>query len=169
VRNGVHLVPLIDGGGHEGELRAGTQNVAAIAGCAAALRVADANRPADTRRIGELRDRLQAGLSGGVADLVVNGDPAHRVPGILNCAFPGIEAETLLVVLDQHQVYASSGSSCASGAIDPSHVLLGMDLTPERARSSVRFSLGYATTAAEVDAALAVVPDAVHRLVGAAA
>jgi cysteine desulfurase len=169
VRDGVELVPLIDGGGHEGERRAGTQNVAAIVGLAAALRVTDEQRSDEAPRIAQLRDRLQSGLARGVPDLVINGDPSARVEGILNCAFPGIEAETLLVALDQRGVYASSGSACTSGAIDPSHVLLAMGLTADRARSSIRFSLGYMTTVADVDAALAVVPEIVHRLVGAAA
>jgi cysteine desulfurase len=169
VRDGVELVPLVDGGGHEGARRAGTQNVAAIVGLAAALRVADAQRSAECARIAELRDRLQAGLARTVPGFVVNGDPLHRVEGILNCAFAGIEAETLLVALDQLGVYASSGSACGSGAIDPSHVLVAMGIDTERARSSIRFSLGCATTAADVDTALDIVPNAVHRLVGAAA
>ena len=87
----------------------------------------------------------------------------------MNCAFPGLEAETLLVVLDQHDVYASSGSACGSGAIDPSHVLLAMGLDHDRAGSSIRFSLGEATTSADIDAALAVIPEAVHRLIATAA
>ena len=169
VRDGVDLVPLIDGGGHEGARRAGTQNVAAIAGLAAALAVTDAHRFDDCARIAELRDRLQAGLARAIPELVINGDPLHRVEGILNCAFPGLEAETLLVVLDQHDVYASSGSACGSGAIDPSHVLLAMGLDHDRAGSSIRFSLGEATTSADIDAALAVIPEAVHRLIATAA
>jgi cysteine desulfurase len=169
VRDGVELVPLIDGGGHEGGRRAGTQNVAAIVGLAAALHATDGQRAVTCARIAELRDRLQAGLARAVPGLAVNGDPRHRVEGILNCAFAGIEAETLLVVLDQRDVYASSGSACGSGAIDPSHVLLAMGIGPERAGSSIRFSLGDASTAADIDAALEIIPDAVHRLVGAAA
>jgi cysteine desulfurase len=169
VREGVELVPLVDGGGHEGSRRAGTQNVAAIVGLAAALAATDSQRSLDCARIAELRDRLQAGLARTVPGLVVNGDPLHRVEGILNCAFPGIEAETLLVALDQRGVYASSGSACGSGAIDPSHVLLAMGVASDVAASSVRFSLGYTTTAAEVDTALEVVTETVHRLVGAAA
>lgn len=168
VREGVELVPLIDGGGQEGERRAGTQNVAGIVGLAAAASAVDRSRRAERDRIAGMRDRLQAGLAlaGG---FVVNGDAARRVPGILNCAFPGIEAETLLVSLDQQEVYVSSGSSCASGAIDPSHVLLAMGLPPEHARASVRFSIGHTTTAADIDTALGVVPRVVQRLVGAAA
>jgi cysteine desulfurase len=169
VRDGVELVPLIDGGGHEGALRAGTQNVAGSVGLAASLASTDAQRSVERARIAELRDRLQAGLARLIPGFVVNGDPLHRVEGIVNCAFPGIEAETLLVMLDQHDVYASSGSACGSGAIDPSHVLTAMGLDSDRARSSIRFSLGWATTAADVDAALDVVPAAVQRLMAPAA
>src|SRR6185436_2196153 len=121
-------------------------NVAAIVGLAAALHATDSHRSVECARIAELRDRLQAGLARTVPGLVVNGDPLHRVEGILNCAFPGVEAETLLVVLDQHDLYASSGSACGSGAIDPSHVLLAMGVEREQAGSSIRFSLGHATT-----------------------
>ena len=153
VRDGVELVPLIDGGGHEGERRGGTQNVAGIVGLAAALRATHDHRAADCERVGALRDHLETGLRAAVPGLIVNGDAARRVPGILNCAFPGTEAETLLVALDQHDVYAASGSACSSGATDPSHVLLAMGLTPDRARASVRFSLGHSTDRADIDAA----------------
>jgi cysteine desulfurase len=169
VRDGVELVPLVEGGGHEGERRAGTQNVAGIIGLAAAASITHQQRPAVSARVGALRDRLQAGLARAIPALVVNGELTRRVEGILNCAFPGTEAESLLVVLDGQGVYASSGSACASGATDPSHVLLAMGLTPDRAGSSVRFSLGHSTTPDDVDVALAVVPSAVRQLVGAAA
>ena len=169
VRSGTALVPLIEGGGHEGELRAGTQNVAGIVGLAAAAEFSHRERAGASARIGGLRDQLQAGLMRAIPALAVNGDPARRVAGILNCAFPGIEAESLLVVLDQQGVYAPSGSACASGAIDPSHVLLAMGISPDLARSSVRFSLGHTTASADIDAALAAVSAAVRQLTGAAA
>ncbi len=169
VRDGVELVPLVDGGGHEGERRAGTQNVAGVVGMAAASRVADEQRRSESARIGELRDRLQRELAHTVPGFAVNGDPTRRVPGILNCAFAGVEAETLLVALDQHHVCASSGSACTSGAIDPSHVLLAMGLTSDRARASVRFSLGHTTTDADIDGAVEIIPRAVRQLLGAAA
>jgi cysteine desulfurase len=168
VRDGVRLVPLIEGGGHEGERRAGTQNVAGIVGLAAAARAVDERRGNEVTRIAALRDRLQAALADAVPGLTVNGDPALRVAGILNAAFPGVDAETLLVALDQRGVYAASGSACSSGAIDPSHVLLAMGLAPDRARASVRFSLGHSTTTADIDAAIEIVPRAVRQLVGAA-
>jgi cysteine desulfurase len=168
VRDGVALVPLVDGGGHEGGRRAGTQNVAGIVGLAAAAGAADERRADECARITALRDRLQAGLAHAVDGFVVNGDPTRRVPGILNAAFPGVEAETLLVALDHREVYAASGSACSSGAIDPSHVLLAMGVGEVRARASVRFSLGHTSTAADVDTALEVVAGAVRQLRAAA-
>jgi cysteine desulfurase len=159
VRDGVALVPLIEGGGHERELRAGTQNVAGIVALATALRITDERRDEERARIKALRDRLQDGL-----DAQPNGDAARRVEGLLHCAFSGVEAETLLVALDQEGVYAASGSACSSGAIDPSHVLLSMGMPVDRALSSVRFSLGYASTGADVDEALRTIPEVVAKL-----
>jgi cysteine desulfurase len=164
VREGVTLVPLVEGGGHERDLRAGTQNVAGIVGFATALRVTDQRRTVETERIQAFRDRLQSTLVREVPDFAVNGDEGRRVAGVLHCAFPGVEAETLLIALDQQGVYAASGSACSSGAIDPSHVLLAMGLARERALSSIRCSLGYATTAADIDAASTVIPEVVAKL-----
>jgi cysteine desulfurase len=164
VRDGTPLVPLVEGGGHERDLRAGTQNVAGIVALATALRLTDTRRAEETTRIASLRDRLQAGLLDQVADVTVNGDPGHRVAGVLHCAFGGVEAETLLVALDQTGVYAASGSACSSGAVDPSHVLLAMGMPRERALSSVRFSLGYASTADDIEQALRIIPEVVAKL-----
>jgi cysteine desulfurase len=163
-RNGVELVPLVEGGGHEWGLRAGTQDVAGIVALAAALATTHERREQEIARIAALRDRLEQGLIAAVPDLVVNGDPNLRVGGLLHVAFPGVEAETLLVALDREGIEAASGSACSSGAIDPSHVLVAMGLDALVARSSVRFSLGYASVPADVDAALAVVPRAVAGL-----
>jgi cysteine desulfurase len=163
-RNDVRLVPLIEGGGHEFERRAGTQNVAGIVGLAAALRVTDERRATETAQIARLRDRLEHGLTTAVPDFATNGDPARRVQGVLHAAFPGVEAETLLVALDHQGVYAASGSACSSGAIDPSHVLLAMGMPRDRALSSIRCSLGYASTDDDIDQALAVVPEVVAKL-----
>jgi cysteine desulfurase len=164
VRDDTPLVPLVEGGGHERDLRAGTQNVAGIVAFATALRLTDTRRAEETARIASLRDRLQAGLLDQVADVTVNGDPSHRVAGVLHCAFGGVEAETLLVALDQTGVYAASGSACSSGAVDPSHVLLAMGMPRERALSSVRFSLGYASTADDIEQALRIIPEVVAKL-----
>jgi cysteine desulfurase len=164
VRDGVRLVPLVEGGGHERDLRAGTQNVAGIVALATALRLTDERRQDDVVRIAALRDRLQRGLADAVDGFVPNGDPAGRVEGLLHAAIAGVEAETLLVALDHQGVYAASGSACSSGAIDPSHVLLAMGMQRDRALSSVRFSLGYASTGADVDEALATIPEVVEKL-----
>jgi cysteine desulfurase len=164
VRDGTELVPLIEGGGHERGLRAGTQNVAGIVAFATAMRVTGATRASETARIAALRDDLEHGLAAEVPGFSVNGDRELRVPGLLHCNFDGVEAETLLVALDQQGVMAAAGSSCSSGAIDPSHVLLAMGMKRERALSSIRFSLGYASTAADVETALAVVPEVVAKL-----
>jgi cysteine desulfurase len=164
VRDGVELVPLIEGGGHEYDRRAGTQNVAGIVGLATALRVTDQQRATERARIAGLRDRLQAGLADTVEGFSANGDERRRVEGVLHAAFDGVEAETLLMALDHEGIYAASGSACSSGAIDPSHVLLAMGMPRERALSSIRCSLGYASTDADVDDALAVIPEVVAKL-----
>jgi cysteine desulfurase len=163
-RRGVELVPLVEGGGHEWGLRGGTQNVAGIVALATALAVTHERREEERARISALRDRLERGLLTSIPDLVVNGDPGLRVDGLLHVAFPEVEAETLLVALDREGIEAASGSACSSGAIDPSHVLVAMGLDPLTARSSVRFSLGYASVPADIDSALAVVPRVVAGL-----
>ncbi len=164
VRAGVTLVPLVEGGGHEWGLRAGTQNVAGIVALATALRVTHEQRATEVARIGALRDRLQEGLQTAVPDMVVNGAPDRRVAGVLHAAFPGTEAEALLVALDQRGVCAASGSACSSGSVDPSHVLLAMGMPRDLALASVRFSLGWASTRDDVDVAIDVVPAAVAQL-----
>jgi cysteine desulfurase len=164
VRDGVRLVPLIEGGGHERDLRAGTQNVAGIVALATALRVTDDRRAEETAQIARLRDRLETALLERVPRVTVNGDPTKRVEGLLHVSIEGVEAEALLVALDQEGIYAASGSACSSGAIDPSHVLAAMGMPRDRALSSVRFSLGYASTDADVDEAIAVIPEVVAKL-----
>ena len=164
VRDGTELVPLVEGGGHERGLRAGTQNVAGIVAFATALLVTHGRRAEETARIAALRDELERGLAAQIAGFPVSTARRPRVAGLLHCAFDGVEAETLLVALDQQGVMAASGSACSSGAVDPSHVLLAMGMPRERALSSVRFSLGYASTRADIDAALAIVPEVVAKL-----
>lgn len=166
VRRGTELVPLVEGGGHEWGVRAGTQNVAGIVALATALRLTHEHRAEENARIAALRDRLEGGLAAAVPELLVNGDPARRVAGMLHVAFPGLEAETLLVALDQEGVFAAAGSSCSSGATEPSHVLMAMGMARDRALASIRLSLGYASTDADVDRALAVLPVLVARLRG---
>lgn len=164
VRDGTALVPLVEGGGHEQGRRAGTQNVAGIVAFATALRITHERRTEETERIAALRNELERGLAAQITGFHRNGDPQARVAGLLHCAIDGVEAETLLVALDQQGVMAASGSACSSGAVDPSHVLLAMGMPRARALSSVRFSLGYASTAADVETALAIVPEVVAKL-----
>jgi cysteine desulfurase len=164
VRAGTKLEPIIEGGGQESGLRSGTSNVAGAVAMAAALRAACATRAADTTRIAALRDRLVEGLLEAIPSAFENGDRARKVAGNAHVGFEGVEAEALLVALDTAGICAAAGSSCSSGATEPSHVLAAMGFSPERARASVRFSFGASSIGADVDAALTVVPAAVARL-----
>lgn len=166
VRNDTALWAEIEGGGQERGVRSGTSNVAAIVAMATALRVTVERRDTEVVRIADLRDRLARGLQERISDSFVNGDPAHKVAGNVHLGVRGVEAETLLVALDQRGICAAAGSSCSSGATEPSHVLLAMGLSRDDALSSVRLSLGVASTDADVDRALDVIPDAVQRLRG---
>lgn len=163
VRNGVELVPLFDGGGHERGRRAGTNDVVSAVGMAAALDATVASRVAESERISALRDRLRAGLLE-IPGAWENGDPDHKVAGNLHLGLPGIDAETLLVALDRAGVDAAAGSSCSSGATEPSPVLSAMGLSAAASRASIRLSLGWSTTDADIDLALSVIPAAVERL-----
>ena len=164
VRRGVPVDAEIEGGGQERGLRAGTVNVAGVVALATALRITHERRAEERARIAELRDRLQAGLLAAVPDAFVNGDPAHRTAGHLHLGFPGVESEALLVLLDRAGICAAAGSSCSSGATEISHVLAAMHMDRARAEASIRLSLGYASTAADVDHGLAVIPAAVAQL-----
>jgi cysteine desulfurase len=170
VRRGARLVPVIDGGGQERDLRSGTHNVAGIVGMAAALTATVTRRAEEAPRVAALRDRLTAGIAAGLPDgaVRVNGDPARKLVNNCHLAFPGVEAEALLLLLDRDGVCASAGSSCASGALEPSHVLAAMGLPADLARSSVRLTVGWPTTEAEVDEAVAVITAGVGRLAGRA-
>lgn len=156
VREGVRLTPLLRGGGQERERRSGTHNVAGIVGFAAALRAARA-RPTDVRG---LRERLAAGLTA-IPGCRTTVDASSTVPGILSLLFDDIESEALLVLLDRAGVCASAAASCASGAMEASHVLGALGV---RAGGSLRLSLGWTSTSADVDHALAVIPAAVAQL-----
>jgi len=158
------LEPLIEGGGQEWGLRSGTVDVAGAAGMAEALRITTEHRGGEVARIAPLRDRLAAGLAARVPGCFVNGDPERKVAGNCHVGFPGVEAETLLVALDRDGVCAAAGSSCTSGATEPSHVLAAMGLPRDAALASIRLSLGYASTDADVDTALDVIARAVERL-----
>jgi len=164
-RAGVALEPRAIGGGQERGMRSGTVNVAGVVGMAAALRVTTAHRADDVARVGVLRDRLAAGLEA-IDGAVAHGDRTRVVAGNHHLRFDGVAAEALLVALDHEGVCAAAGSSCASGAAEPSHVLQAMGLSRDDARAAVRFSLGVTSTESDIDRALDVVPHAVEQLRG---
>lgn len=171
VRAGTPLVAQLVGGGQEQERRSGTPDVAGAVGLAAALAATVAEREVTVARVEALRTRLLAGLRSAVPGLVVVSpdDPARRTAGTLQALVPGVSREALVFLLDQAGVAASWGSSCASGATEPSHVLAALGVDPVLADGALRLSLGWSTTAAEIDHALAVIPACVDRLRGAAA
>jgi cysteine desulfurase len=154
------------GGGQEQERRSGTLNVAGIVGLAAAARVTADARSATSRRVARLRDRLADRLVEAVDGCRETVARSVRTPGNCHLLFESVENEALLFLLDEAGVCASAGSACASGAIEPSHVLTAMGLSRDEAGSAVRFTLGHTTTDDEIDLAVKVVPDAVARLRG---
>ncbi len=159
VRKGVALDALLFGGHHERDRRAGTENVPGASALARAAELADA-----WAGTGPLRDRLERGILDRVRGARVNGSTEHRVLNTTNIRFDGIEGEAIVIALDLRGYAVSSGSACSSGAVEPSHVLLAMGLTPEEARSSVRFSLGPENTESEVDGLIAAVEASVAHL-----
>jgi cysteine desulfurase len=161
---GVAIGPHIHGGGQERDRRSGTHNVGGIVAMAAALSVTEATRPATVSRVGALRDRLGDGILASVAGAVETGERQRRVAGSLHLRFAGVEAEALVVLLDQLGLSVSAGAACSSGAVEVSHVLTSMGLAEGEAASGIRFSLGATTTGADIDLALAVVPGAVGQL-----
>jgi cysteine desulfurase len=165
VRKGTKLQPLFYGGRHERSRRAGTENVPGIValGKAAELALQGFER-GDTEKMSTLRDRLQQGILAQVEEAGVNGGDAPRVPNTSNIYFDHIDGEAMVIALDLKGLCISTGSACSAGAIEPSHVLTAMHLKNDRARASLRFSLGKQNTAEEIDVALALVPEAVARL-----
>lgn len=162
-RRGVPIFPLIHGGAQERNRRGGTENIPAIVGMAAALDEACDHLEEDSAKLTALRERLIAGLSN-IPHSVLNGHREHRLPGTVNFCFEGIEGESLLLLLDDKGVYASSGSACTSGSLDPSHVLLAIGRPHEIAHGSLRLSLSPDTTVEEVDYMVKAVTDVVAYL-----
>ena len=163
VRQGIPLTSLIEGGAQERGKRAGTENIPAIVGMAAALREACAHLDENAVKVSALRDRLIAGLAE-IPHSALNGDPVDRLPGNVSFCFEGIEGESLLLLLDAAGICASSGSACTSGSLDPSHVLLAIGRPHEVAHGSLRLSLCEWNTDEEVDRILAEVPRVVAYL-----
>ncbi|MFH1085382.1 MAG: aminotransferase class V-fold PLP-dependent enzyme [Chloroflexota bacterium] len=163
VRRGTPLLPTQTGGGQERGLRAGTENLPYIVGLAAALELAYAN-PSHMERVRSLRDRLIAGVLAQVPDAHLTGHPTQRMPNSASFAFEGVDGEAILTQLDLLGVAASTGSACSSGESEPSPVLTAMGMDGRLARGSLRLSLGRATTAADVDYVLAILPPILERL-----
>jgi cysteine desulfurase len=164
VRRGTPLLPQINGGGQERRRRAGTENVAGIVGMATALRLAEEHRASYAAHCAELRDRLIAGVLERIPYTSLNGHATQRLPNNANIAFEYVEGESVLLVLDQRGIAASSGSACTSGSLEASHVLTALGLPYERAIGSVRFSVGKSTTAADIDYLLDVLPALIEQL-----
>jgi cysteine desulfurase len=166
VRDGVALTARQLGGGQERERRSGTQNVAGIVAMSIAARLTAADREREIERLGALRDRLLDGLLLSIPDAIETAGPdrSRRAAGIAHLCIPGVESEALLFLLERGEVSASAASSCASGAVQASHVLEAMGIDSETARGSLRLSLGWSTTEGEIDEALTVIPAAVERL-----
>ncbi len=162
-RKGFRLSNLIEGGAQERGKRAGTENVAGIVAMAAALKEAEANREATALRLTALRDRLIEGLAA-IPHSALNGDAQKRLPGNVNFCFEGIEGESLLLLLDDRGICASSGSACTSGSLDPSHVLLAIGRKHDVAHGSLRLTLGEDATEEEVDYIIQTVTETVDRL-----
>ncbi len=162
-RKGIVLTSLIEGGAQERGKRAGTENIPAIMGMAAALREAVDHMEENAQKVSALRDKLIAGLSE-IPHCALNGDPVNRLPGNVSFCFEGIEGESLLLLLDAKGICASSGSACTSGSLDPSHVLLAIGRPHEVAHGSLRLSLCEWNTEEEMDHILAEVPQIVDYL-----
>jgi cysteine desulfurase len=164
VRRGTPLLPQISGGTQERQRRAGTENIPGIVGMAAALRLAEERREWYAEHCAALRDRLIEGVLARISGTRLNGHPTRRLPNNANLAFAGVDSESLLLLLDQRGICASSGSACTSGALDPSHVLLALGLSPELAAQSLRFSVGKDTSSTDIDYLLDILPALIEQL-----
>lgn len=165
VKRGIELTSLMEGGGQERGKRPGTENLPAIMGMAAALKEECTLMEQNEAKVIAMRDRLIQGLSQ-IPYSILNGSREKRLPGNVNFCFEGVSGESLLLLLDSRGICASSGSACASGALDPSHVLLSLGLAPEIAQGSLRISLDISNTEEEIDYMLEVIPQVVEQLRG---
>jgi cysteine desulfurase len=164
VKRGTRLTPIMNGGGHERRLRSGTENVPGIVGLAAALDMATAALPTTAPYLAGLRDRCAEGVLAGVPDVQYLGHPTERLPGNVAFTVRFIEGESMLLSLDAKGIMVSSGSACASGSLEPSHVILALGLGAEEAHGSMRLSLGRENTGEEVETFLQVFPPIVEKL-----
>jgi cysteine desulfurase len=164
IRSGTPLRQFLFGGHHQRGFRPGTENVAGVVGLGKAAELAAASLEHDATRISALRDDLERGFLQRIPQSRVNAATSPRTPNTTNILFPGVDGEALLIALDLKGLSCSTGSACSSGAVEPSHVLTAIGLTPAEARSSLRFSLGRHTTRQEIDAALLAIPQAAEQL-----
>ena len=164
VRKGTRLAPVTLGGHHERDRRPGTENVPGIAAFGAAAELAGRSLAADSERLSALRDRLENAVLDRIPDAGINGARWNRTPNTSNMYFDGIDGEALVIALDLRGFAVSTGAACSSGAIAPSHVLTAIGLDADRARASMRFSLGRSNTAEQVDALVEALTAAVAHL-----
>jgi len=167
IRRETTLVPLLHGGGQERDIRSGTLDTPATAGFAVAVEHAVAGQPEEAARLTGLRDALVAGVVGTVPGACLSGDPVRRLPGNAHLSFRGCEGDSLLLLLDARGIECSTGSACNAGVAEPSHVLLAMGYDDERARGSLRFTLGHTSTRAEIDTVLEHIGPVVERAMSA--
>jgi cysteine desulfurase len=164
VKRGIKYQPYVIGGGQEHGRRGGTENVANIVAFGRAAELAVSHLKDENTRVRALRDKLEHGILKNISGSVRNGAKDERLPNTVNISFEGVEAEGILLLLDEVGICVSSGSACTSGSLDPSHVLVAMGCSPARARGSVRFSLGIYNTEAEVDYVLKHLPAIISKL-----
>jgi cysteine desulfurase len=166
VRNRTPWQPMVLGGSQEKERRAGTENIAGIAGMVTAMHHAWDEMPQRTAHNARLRDRLLYGLPERIPDTVITGptDPARRLANSFSCCFRNVEGESILLALDLEGISASSGSACTTGSLEPSHVLTAMGIDPDLAHASLRLTLGTDNSDAQIDRVLDVLPRIVSRL-----
>ncbi len=165
LRRGIEPVPVLHGGGQERDVRSGTLDAPAIRAFATAVIISAEHREAEAKRLSVLRDDLIRQITEAVPDAILNGPPPGpgRLPGNAHFSFPGCEGDALLMLLDARDIACSTGSACTAGVAQPSHVLLAMGADEDRARGSLRFSLGHTSTQEDVDALGAVIGEAVER------
>jgi cysteine desulfurase len=164
VKKGAPLFPLVHGGHQEDGLRAGTYNNIGILGFGKAAELAAGEVEEYGRKISVLRDKLRRGLTEKITNIKINGHPKDVLPNTLNVSFPGAEGESILLSMDMQGIEASTGSACASGSLEPSHVLLATGVGPELAHGSIRFSLGWGITETDIDYIIEVLPPIIARL-----
>jgi cysteine desulfurase len=167
VRKETTLVPIVHGGGQERDVRSGTLDTPATAGFAVALEHAIQSQPEEGARLIDLRDELVKGVLATVPGALLSGDPVGRLPGNAHLSFSSCEGDSLLLLLDARGIEVSTGSACNAGVAEPSHVLLAMGYDDQRARGSLRFTLGRTSTRADVDAVLENIGPVVERAMSA--